>query len=49
LVIVKSPLLAVLTCFQVSDVGSASEIACVVPVVSVSPNEVPLVTTYCRP
>ena len=42
--IVKSPLVAVLICCQVSDVGSTSVIACVVFVVSVSVNVEPSVT-----
>jgi hypothetical protein len=39
LVIVKSPLSALLTCCQTSELSFSSEIAWVVPVVSVSVNE----------
>ncbi len=49
LVMVKSPLVAVLTCCQTSDVGSAREIAWVVFAVSVLVNVEPSVTMYCRP
>ncbi len=46
---VKSPLVAVFTCCQTSDVGSASEIAWLVFAVSVAVNDEPSVTMYCRP
>ena len=48
-VILKSPLVAVFTCCQTSDVGSTSEIAWLVFVVSVSVKLEPLLTRYCRP
>ena len=47
--IVKSPLSAVLTCRQTSELLFSSEIECVVPVVSSSVNVDPSVTAYCRP
>ena len=47
--IVKSPLLAVFTCCQTSEVGSTREIECVVLAVSVLANDDPSVTMYCRP
>ena len=45
----KSPLVAVFTCCQASDVGSASEITWLVPAVSLEVNDEPSVTRYCRP
>ena len=47
--IVKSPLVALLTCCQTSASGSASVIVWLVPVVSVLAKLDPLVTTYCSP
>ena len=47
--ILKSPLAAVFTCCQTSDVGSASETAWLVFAVSVAVNDEPSVTRYCSP
>ena len=46
---VKSPLVALLTCCQTSAFGSASVIVWLVPVVSVLVKLDPFGTTYCRP
>ncbi len=47
--IVKSPLLALLTCCQTGDCGSTSEVVWLVPEVSVLAKLDPFVTMYCRP